>query len=568
MKRMLSTAARTVRRILPLPSTPGARPRRRLVLALLALCAVAFWIRLAHISGTLPYPRHIDEVRITVRAHRMVTTGEYHPVDFIYPSLPRYLAAAAMAAGVAWTSADEPPEGVDPVGLWTYPHYERPAVMGAARRLFALLSIVALGATGIAAWRLLDQPGALLLAPLVLATSPLFFVHSWEYLNVDVVATCFAALGIAACLHGTRRPSILTVAFLPAICAGLAAGSKYPSGLVLVPVLVAGALFLAPAQRLLGVVVAAVTAGAAFVAVVPHSVLDFPTFLNGLTEEAGRYLTGDDARYVDDPGLAQLAFYGRHFQAQFGWTGMLAAGIGLAAAAAADWRRTLVFVSFPVALLALLTPQRAQFARNVLPLHPLLAVLVAGGLAVAQDRLAQALERRAGTPPRLRLVLPAAAWLAICAVGLATPLARLPDQAHITVDSRWDALDWLDRRLPAYWTLVVPAELNIDLRELQRRGYPLHVVDYRTLGTLAAVDAVANRAPGPVAAFLPRWGYSEQPEGTAAAARRAAELNRTVSPFVPLAWFGQNPVLVNYPFPVPWGDPAFSIAARSTAPRE
>ena len=568
MNHMLSTAARTVRRSLPLPSASGARPPRRLVLALLALCAVAFWIRLAHISGTLPYPRHIDELRITVRAHRMVTTGEYHPVDFIYPSLPRYLAAAAMAAGVAWTSAESRPAGTDPVGLWTYPHYERPAVIGAARRLFALLSIVALGATGLAAWRLLNWPGAVLLAPLVLATSPLFFVHSWEYLNVDVVATCFAALAIAACLHGTRQPSILSLAVLPAICAGLAAGSKYPSGLVLLPVLVASALFLAQRRRLRGVAVAAATAGAAFVAVVPHSVLDFPTFLGGLTEEAGRYLTGNDARYRDDPGLAQLAFYGRHFQTQFGWTGLVAAGIGLAAAAAADWRRTLVFVSFPLALLALLTPQRAQFARNVLPLHPFLAVLVAGGLAVAHGRLVQALERRGRTPRRLRHLLPAAAWLAICAIGLATPLARLPDQTHTTVDSRWEALDWLDRRLPTYWTLIVPAELNIDLRELQRRGYALHVVDYRSLGTMAAVDAVANRAPGPVAAFIPRWGHSEQSEGTAAAARRAAELNRTVSPFVPLASFGRNPILVNYPFPVPWGDPAFSIAARSSISRE
>ena len=114
----------------------------------------------------------------------------------------------------------------------------------------------------------------------------------------------------------------------------------------------------------------------------------------------------------------------------------------------------------------------------------------------------------------------------------------------------------------------MPAELNIDLRELQRRGYPLHVVDYRSLGTLAAVDAVAGRAEGPVAAFLPRWDHDERTEGAAAAARRAAELNRTVAPFVPLARFGRNPLLVNYPFPAPWGDPAFRIAARSTSRRE
>ena len=562
----LAATARALRRVLPLPPPSGAsRPPRRLVPALLALCAVALGIRLAHIAGTLPYPRHIDEVRITVRAHDMVTTGEYHPGDFIYPSLPRYLAAAAMAAGVAWT-AEELPPGADPVGLWTYPHYERPAVIGAARRLFAFLSVAALAATGIAARRLLDWPGALLVAPLVLAASRLFFAHSWEYLNVDVVATCFVVLGIAACLHGTRRPSIAMLAIVPGICAGLAAGSKYPSGLVLLPALVAAGLFLEPGRRLAAMAAAAAAAAAAFAAAVPHSVLDHPAFLRDLAAEAGRYASGT-ARYADDAGLPQLAFYGRHFLGQFGWTGLLAAGAGLAAAAAADWRRTLVLVSFPLALLAVLTPQRAQFARNVLPLHPFAAVLIAAGLAVAQRRLKGALERSGRTPPRLRRLLPGAAWLAVLAAGLATPLAHLPDQARVTVDSRREALDWLDRRLPTYWTLVVPAELNIDLRELQRRGYPLHVVDYRSLGTPAAVDAAAGGIQGPVAAFLPRWGHAEQPAGTAAAARRAAELNRTVSPFVPLARFGSNPVLVNYPFPAPWGDPAFSIAARSSNPR-
>lgn len=564
---MLSRAALSVRRVLPLPRPAGSRLPRRLVLLLAVLCLAALWVRLAHIAGTLPYPRHIDEVRITARAHGMVTTGEYHPIDFIYPALPRYLAAAAMAAGVAWTSDDAQPAGTDPVGQWTYPHYERPAVIGAARRLFALLSVVALGATGVAAWRFLQWPGALLLAPLVLATSRLFFTHSWEYLNVDVVAACFAALGMAACLHGTRRPSVATLAIVPGICAGLAAASKYPSGLVLAPAVVASVLYLEPGRRLAAVAAAAAAAAAAFVAAVPHSVLDHPRFLGDLLAEAGRY-AGGVARYADDPGLPQLAFYGRHFLGQLGWTGLLAAGVGLAAAAAADWRRTLVLVSFPLALLALLTPQRAQFARNVLPLHPFVAVLVAGGLAVAHGRLLQALERSGRTPARLRPLLPGAAWLAVCGVGLAAPLAHLPEQTRATVDSRWEALAWLDRRLPTYWTLVVPAELNIDLRELQRRGYPLHVVDYRSLGTLAAVDAAAGRTRGPVAAFLPRWGHAEQPEGTAAAARRAAELNRTVSPFVPLARFGHNPVLVNYPFPAPWGDPAFSIAARSTTPRE
>ena len=89
---MLSRAAVTVRRILPLPRPDGSRLPRRLVLLLAVLCLAALWIRLAHIAGTLPYPRHIDEVRITARAHGMVTTGEYHPIDFIYPApapLPR-----------------------------------------------------------------------------------------------------------------------------------------------------------------------------------------------------------------------------------------------------------------------------------------------------------------------------------------------------------------------------------------------------------------------------------------------------------------------------------------------
>ena len=55
--------------------------------------------RRPNIDATVPYPRYVDEPFISIAAHRTVTTGTFHPYDYNYPSLPKYLAAAGMSVG-------------------------------------------------------------------------------------------------------------------------------------------------------------------------------------------------------------------------------------------------------------------------------------------------------------------------------------------------------------------------------------------------------------------------------------------------------------------------------------
>src|SRR5688572_4566895 len=80
-------------------STAGRRAVRIWSAALALLCLGTLWLQFRHIERTFPYPRHVDEGFISGPADRMVTTGTLHPYTFNYPSLPKYLAAAGMAAG-------------------------------------------------------------------------------------------------------------------------------------------------------------------------------------------------------------------------------------------------------------------------------------------------------------------------------------------------------------------------------------------------------------------------------------------------------------------------------------
>ncbi len=203
---------------------------------LLAFACLGLGFR--HIDETLPYPQHIDEPAISNPAVRTLTTGTFHPYEFNYPSLPKYLASLGMAVGFLKSAAM--PDGVHElakIGRVGFPFYDVPEVMQGARRLFALLAAVALFATGACAFYASRRASAWVLAPLFLALSPLFFSDSWSYLTVDTVGLAFVALTLAFCLHATWQPSLVRSALLPGACAGLAAASKYTLAVVVVSVL-------------------------------------------------------------------------------------------------------------------------------------------------------------------------------------------------------------------------------------------------------------------------------------------------------------------------------------------
>src|SRR5262245_55432234 len=233
-------------------SRPDASAVRRWSMALVLLCLASLWLQFRHIDRTLPYPWDTDEGFVSGPASRTVTTGTFHPYTFNYPSLPKYLAAGGMAVGFVRAASHHEIRDVHEIGNVGYPYYDTPRVMQGARELFALLAVIALAATGVAAWHAFHEPSAILIAPLMLALSPLYFYQSWTYLNVDIVGLCFSTLTIAATLQGTRRPSMVGSAVIPAVFAGLATASKYTLALVIVPVLAAIGLYLGRGRRMWG----------------------------------------------------------------------------------------------------------------------------------------------------------------------------------------------------------------------------------------------------------------------------------------------------------------------------
>ena len=533
---------------------------RAWLMVLLAVCVVSFWLRSEKIEGSLPYPIHIDERYITEPAARVLTTGDFHPGGFQYPALPIYFAAASMAVGFIRSAADLQIRYVKEIRSVVYPYYTVPIVVETARQFFALLSVVTLAATGAAAFHLFGRLSSVALAPLVLTLSPFFFQMSWRYLNVDIVGACFVALGIASILKGTKTPTLRWLAVTPAICAGLAAGSKYTYSLLLLTVLIGISLFAARGRRLEASAIAIATAAVTFLAVTPYTLIDLTGFLNGLAWGAYHYASGH-LGYEGPRGVAKLAYYGGWLLKDFGVGALLVALIGLVWAIRADWRRTVVLLSFPVVLLALLALQRVHFARNILPIFSIVTILIVAGIYSIHGLLVGKLVRTWASP-RIFQPLGALIFLVLSVVALYQPLGKFPGQFRAPPESRLMVVEWIEEHLPSNWTIIVPEELGLDVRPLEARGYSIRTEKFMLLKTGEAIGALIKSEHGPVVLLVPEWGADRR----FPSADRAATLNHAVAetPLRLLNSFEGRRLSVNYPQPIALGNPAISIAVPDT----
>ncbi len=165
----------------------------------------------------------------------------------------------------------------------------------------------------------------------------------------------------------------------PRLVRWFAAGSKYTSGLVAIPILLVILIHVKAGHKIWACLAAIATMIAAFLVVVPYSLLDVPTFLNGLAFDARHYAEGHIGK-DGEPGLPQLLFYGRHFLSDFGVGADILAVIGAITYCAADWRRATIIVSFPVGLMWLLAAHRVHFPRNVLNLYSIVAMFLVHGI--------------------------------------------------------------------------------------------------------------------------------------------------------------------------------------------
>ncbi len=414
-------------RVRRLWSSGGAEGR-----ILLALVAASFLVHFAGLGHDIAHDYFRDEGTYR-QAAQEINRGRLLRAWFIYPHLLFYLDAIAL-----WiASLFEPVVSLVARALYDLdnPHQIRLLVVRHVTATMGALTVLPVFAI---ARRLGGTAGAVLGGALVVL-SPLYIQVA--HLNIsDVPAALFATLTLAAVAALVDGEDWRGWAWA-GLWAGLAAGSKYPAGVVAVAI-VAAALRSSLVKRRFpaGLLTAGVAAVAAFVAATP-SLLAFPgmvlrgggsDILFGFRQYSGTGWTG--VVYASNAG-----YYLELLRFSLGVPVLAGGLVGLVASPPETRRRLLWLLPFPLLYLALILRMNVAVHRNLLPVLPALAAFAGVGLA--------ALVAHAGRlgPARRRAVV--AAGLAVCFAG---PLYRTVEETvrHLRDTTRDVAAAWVHANLP------------------------------------------------------------------------------------------------------------------------
>ncbi len=226
----------------------------------------------------------------------------------------------------------------------------------------------------------------------------LFFALSWEvayhlrWVATDGMLMQFGALTALLCI--TARVSVnkqrwLTLA---AAIAGLGLGTKYPGGLLLVPVLIGDYLRWdaqhSLARRAFSLLRLIVIFAGAFLISTPATLFDTSELIAGVRYEIHHYATGH-AGHTISPGIVHgwriLIYFSSVLFSRFTPIALIFFAfclIGVFDLIKESPRTAVLFLCFPLLYLLYFSLQRAMVVRNLLVVVPYLAVAAARGAAV------------------------------------------------------------------------------------------------------------------------------------------------------------------------------------------
>lgn len=411
------------------------RPRLRLdrtAIALAAVLAGALGLRLWGIGHGLPFSYNIDEEGHFVPVAIGFFGHGLNPRYFLNP--PGYTELLFVVYAVWFGGREEVARA----------YVEHPGeVFLIARVTCALLGTASTWLLYLVGARLFDRRVGLLAAALgAVAFLPVFYSHL--ALN-DVPALAPLTLALLATAHVLRgAPGRLGPVALGGVAVGLAAGTKYTAGIVLLALVTAVALRALDDRRGLGRALLAplAVAGAGglvgFFIANPHAFLSFAEFRQGVATQ--RELAGGDE--LPKLGLTEgngVVYYLWTFTWGLGWVPALAAVAGAVRLAARQPRLALVLLPTPVAYLLYMGAQNRYFGRWALPIFPI-AMLLA---AYAAAGLVAWVARR-----RPRLAIPAAAACAAALLAQGAIHSVHVDRVLAREDTRGIARAWMVERIP------------------------------------------------------------------------------------------------------------------------
>ena len=248
---------------------------------------------------------------------------------------------------------------------------------------------------------------------------------SWEvayhlrWVATDGMLMQFAALTVLFAVRAlkSRRESWLMAA---AVVAGLGCATKYPGGLLVLPLALAGffgATGCTPREKAVRLIKAAAVFVVVYLTVTPASILEPGKVVHAVLYEMKHYATGHGGHTVGrglDHAWRMLTYFATVFFSPYLAIALLMfalAIIGSASVIARDWREAAVLLVFPVFYLLYFSTQGTMVVRNLLAVAPFLAIAAARGAYVIGEFLGR---RRDELTAQLR----GAAWWRAVWAGL------------------------------------------------------------------------------------------------------------------------------------------------------
>ena len=400
--------------------------------ALVGVLLLALALRLWGIRSGLPFSYNADEERHFVPIAVRFFDGSLNPGYFLNPPGYTELLFGVYALWFRGRGAVEHALASDPGALFAL-----------ARVVVALLGTLAAWLLYRAGARLFDRATGLLAAALAaVAFLPVFYGHL--ALN-DVPAMAAASAALLATVHVLRGGGWRAVA-LGGLAAGLAAGTKYTAGIVLLPLLSAILVPRSGARTgAAGIALALAATLAGFLLANPYALLDFPAFHHGLTQQR-TYASGDELAKLGLTQRSGILYYLWTLTWGLGWVPALAALGGTVLLVLRERALALVLLPAPLLYLLFMGTQERYFARWLLPVLPIL-ILLAAYLGVV---LARELAHRA---PRLAPATAALVALALLGQGLLASLHV--DRVLARPDTRGTLRAWMLAHVPGGERVVI-----------------------------------------------------------------------------------------------------------------
>lgn len=337
---------------------------------------------------TLNFGWHWDEMTLINQVRRSIDQGTLIPDFYNYPSLNFTLVLVALLRNPAMLFSGDPVI-IDQIT-------RENEYLFFARGLFLFVSATAIIWTYllVLTWR--KSWVAALFAAAV-------FSLSWEvayhlrWIAPDGLLMTFGALTILLAVSAYRQPTKAWLLWGAVIAAGFAVGSKYPGGLIVIPVGFVGLLrwWGQPIPVLIRrAVIAAFVFIAAYLVTTPGTVLAFDDFRYDILHEIAHYGDMGQGYYTVEEGFSHLGQLLAYLSLVLFSHYPLIAGalfalvpIGAFALIREDWRLALIFLSFPVIYVLYFSTQSLMYVRNMLVTVPFWAFLATNGAWVITNML-------------------------------------------------------------------------------------------------------------------------------------------------------------------------------------